>query len=448
MIALKINNSYSSISGLSIEQFKTLREILSYKLPKAQSYFSRDPAQGKRYLLDKRGEFPTGLLYLVEIYLSLLSRPVSKLDHRKRPEAQPGRFEASMSLKPYPEQITAAKMLFRAHRGICSAVTGFGKSLIIALLVDLLQVRTLVVVPSLELKTQLRETLKKIFPKTQIGGLGLDIAVENIAALDPKKKLIGYDAVIIDEFHHSAAKTYRELNKKSWVDVYHRFGFTATCFRSISEEKLLLESMLSQVVYKIDHAEAVSKGYVLPLEAYYFELPKIEVKSADNWAAVYSELIVNRKDRNEKIVSLGNRLFVGCKSTLILVNQIDHGEILQQMFSDIGLEVPFANGEDSTSSEHIADFSCGKLKLLVASSVVGEGVDTRACEYIILAGGSGKSRVKLMQNAGRSFRKFVGKDSGKIITFKDYSHKWLIGHHAHFMKTMREEYGVKSIKLE
>lgn len=447
MITLTVSNSTSHISGLSDNQMKELKQLLSYSIDANAAYFSGAYKQHRRYLIDKRGFFATGLMPIVEKYLwdNKIANVYS--ERRKRPNALQQPLALSLGVVPYAEQINAAMACVERYRGIVCKPTGTGKSLTAALIINALQVRVLVVVPSLELKRQLTETMRAGFGDKAVGAFNSSapIAVENVDALDPKVKA-EYDCVIIDEFHRSGSKTYRNLNKKSWTDIFYRFGITATPFRSNENERLLLESVLSEVIYRLEYKTAVDKGYIVPIEPYFYRVPTTSTET-DSYGAAYSELIVNKKERNEIICDLIAKLHFSRASTLVLVQQIAHGEALQAMLAGYGLNIPFANGQDAESRQMIADFNAKKHPTLIGSSILSEGVDTRPCEWVILAGGSGKSKGQLMQACGRAVRRYPGKESAKIISFYDGSHKWFKKHHAFFVKVMKEEYGVSPVRL-
>lgn len=438
MITLTINNSVSRISGYTVRQEKELRELLSYTVdPKAQ-YYSGNFRSAKRYLIDKKGNFPTGLLYIVEKYFR--DTNIAIIDNRTKPKNQ-ALFDLNLPHTPYEEQVEAAKSCVINSRGIICAPTGVGKSSIIALIINAFQVPTLIVVPSLELKSQLMKTLTEAFGTRKVGGLGYDIAVENVDALDPRITLTGYDCVIIDEFHHSGAKTYRKLNEKTWQNVYYKFGLTATPFRSQDHERLLLESVLSKVIYKIDYNTAVEKKYIVPLEAYYYELPKRKI-DVYTWSEVYKVLVVDYEYRNKLIQNLLIKLHVNGLSTLCLVKEIKHGENLTTG------SLLFSNGMNEDSRKWIKQFSIGQLKTLIATSgICGEGVDTRAAEYIVIAG-LGKSKNAFMQQCGRGFRRYGEKESCKVILFKDPSHKFTLNHFKEQVKILKDEYGITPVRLE
>lgn len=450
MLVAKIGNSVCSVSGFTVSQLKELRDRMSYTVVGKTRYASRFGST-RKFLLSKRGDFPTGLLYILEEYARETRTPVSWNDTRVRPAMRQLGLETMFvdpdGLTPYVEQREAAEAAAREGRGIVVGPTGVGKSFIAALMLDAIQVPTLVVVPRLGLKEQLTEDLRRVFGRDRVGPLNHRgerkhfITVENVDALDPTKPAKGFDMVLVDEFHHSGADTYIKLNLKAWAGIYFKFGLTATPFRSKNEEKLLLESVLSKVIYQIPYKTAVDKGYIVPMESYVVSLPQVELKcKGNNWHAVYSECIVNSEARNAAVVQMAANLHEAGKSALILVKQVDHGLALQEMLLASGIYVPFVKGENDDNAQTIAAFNAQKISVLIGTmGVIGEGIDTKPCEYVILAGG-GKSKNQFMQNCGRGFRKFKEKYSCKIVMFRDPSHKWLTDHHKACVKYLREEY--------
>lgn len=433
---LTIDNSMCEIQGLTPLQLRALKQLMSYTIDAKAAYFA-SAYNTRRYLISDKGQFPTGLLYIVIRYLWKVKAEF-KLDDKRVCPAPRQLFKMTLGHAPYPEQLEAAVAASVASRGIICAPTGVGKSLIVTLIVNKLQVPTLVVVPSLELKRQLTKSLKEAFGDTYTKHL----KVENVDALDPNEEAKGYDCVIIDEFHKSGAKRYRKLNKKAWKNVYYKFGLTATPFRSQDNERLLLESVLSQVIYRIDHKTAVDKGYIVPIEAYFLELPKRPVEGY-TWNQVYNELVINNAVRNQVICDLMKRLHADGASSLCLVKEIKHGDIIAGKTG-----AAFANGLNEETQQLIAGFNSKALTCLIGTTgILGEGVDTKPAEYVIIAG-LGRSKNAFMQQVGRGFRVYPGKESCKVILFKDISHKWTLQHFKAQVKYMREEYGVEPVKLE
>ncbi len=422
------------MQGLTAEQHSKLKGVLSYETAPAMNFYTKTFSSTMRTMLSKRGDFPTGLLYLVLEWLTIASHKYETVDLRIKPKSKEGLFTLNLGYTPYRSQIEAAKAGAKSQRGIISAPTGLGKSTIVALLIDRLQVKTLIVVPNLELKRQLSESLRAAF-----GSLA-NITVENIDSNAIKKKK-DYDLLIIDEFHHSAAKTYRTLNKKVWNNIYYKIGLTATPFRSQSSEKMLLESVLSNIIYEIRYEDAVTQGHIVPMEAYYYEIEK-KVPKGHTWAQIYNELVVNNQERNDLIGELIASLNTNKISNLCLVKEIAHGNNLSELTG-----AAFANGQDDDKVMLIKGFNARKIKSLIGTSgVLGEGVDTKPAEYVIIAG-LGKSKTAFMQQVGRGFRNYPGKESCKIILFYDRSHKWTREHFKTQCRILLEEFGVVPVKI-
>jgi superfamily II DNA or RNA helicase len=436
MVSLTIDNSTCHVHGLATPQFNKLRELMSYRVPSMGVVNYKDP-RSKRHLMTKRGDFPTGLLYIAwRFFAAERIKPEIK-DRRLAPIRRSKPLQMTLAVAPYPEQEKAAYHAYICKRGIIVMPTGMGKSLVAALIVDRLQVNTIIVVPSLEIKSQLTASLASIFGSRHVGDEGKAIWVANVDSLDPKKPAKGYDCVIVDEFHHSGAETYQQLNKYAWAGVYYKIGLTATPFRSQDHERLLLESVLSKTIYKVDYQHAVAKGYIVPMEAYYVELPPRKTEGY-NWQAVYKELVVNNLERNQAIMQLLDNLNAAGLSALCLIKEIAHGKILSY---------PFANGQDKDSKQLIKKFNERKLNVLVGTTgVLGEGVDTKPCEYVIIAG-LGKSRNAFHQQIGRAFRVYPGKETCKIILFSDKSHRWAKAHFKEQCRILKDDFGVIPVKL-
>lgn len=426
-ISIILGNSYSQIKGLTSNEFSKLKKSLSYTLGEQQAFYTGGFAH-RKYLIDKKGFFPTGLLYIVRKQYPL----AHTMDNRVLPSRLPSNTP-DLGVTPHEWQVNAVTAAIKAGRGGIVAPTGSGKSLVIALIASRLKVKTLVVVPTLEIKKQLQEALKTFNVRR--------VTVENIDSAELRRNG-RYDCLIIDECHHVAANTYQKLNKIHWTNIYYRFFLTATWGRNDTNEQLLFEGIAGEVIYKLSYKEAISKGYIVPIEAYYIDLPKQKTE-AHTWREVYSELVVNNAKRNTIIGKLLEALESSNTSTLCLVKEIRQGHILQMITGCY-----FTHGEDDSTREHIQEFNNKETPVLIATTgIMGEGVDSKPCEYVIVAG-LGKSKSAFMQICGRAVRVYPGKETAKVIIFRDTSHKFTVRHFNAQRKILLDEYGVKVVKLE
>lgn len=433
-LQIVVGNSECQILDFTKDHYKLLKKALSYPADPKARFFSGSFVTDIT-LLTKKGTFPTGLLPYARRLLIDKKVNHAIIDRRKSPTRPSASFKLSTKVIPHKWQEDASERALEAYRGVISASTGSGKSIAMAVLISKLQMKTLIVVPNLGLREQLRSTFKKIF------GTLKNIDIYNVDSPD-LQKATDYDCLIVDECHHVAASTYRKLNKKCWGGIFYRFFYTATPFRSRSEETMLMESVAGQVIYTLDYPTAVSNGFIVPVEAYYLDIPKTNV-SGNSWASVYSEMIVNNEVRNDIIASLLKNLNKAGKSTLCLVREIKHGENLQDLTG-----FTFAKGENEDNKQVIDDFNNRKFNVLIGTNgVMAEGIDSKPCEYVIITG-LGKSKPAFMQSVGRTVRTYPGKEVGVVIIFRDSSHKFGLNHFKNQLKTLLDEYGCIPVKLE
>lgn len=432
---LEINNSITTITDMGIETHNQLKRLLSYDPAPGSAYFGG--FSRRQSLLTKKGTFPTGLLPKVEDFLSTKNVAYVRNDIRRAVIGSHYINGFRRTLTPHQYQLEAVEAAVVRHRGILSLPTGSGKSFVMALLVWTLQVKTLIVVPSVELKRQLQESFKEWF------GVNDKITIENIDSPN-LKKLNNFDCLIIDEAHHSAAKTYRNLNAKQWNGIYYRYFFTATPFRSATEEMMLFESVAGGLIYALSYEEAVKNQCIVPVEAYYYAVPEYRGESlGSSWASVYNKIVVKNHPRNLLITEILQNLASTGVSCLCLVKEIAHGNILSELTG-----IPFANGQDKDSTSLIKSYAKDEIRTLIATTgICGEGVDTKPCEFVVIAG-LGKSKGHLMQQVGRGVRRFGSKESCKVLLFKDSSHIWPKKHFAAQVKILRDEYGTIPIEIK
>jgi superfamily II DNA or RNA helicase len=423
MITIERDNSYSRITGLSPAQEKALKTLLSYEVG---DHFSRFGPKRKS-LLERGGLFPSGLYRRV---LNSLKFEVSNIvDKRIKPKPSSVDF---MMPEAYPSQIDALDAALHYGRGIISMPTGSGKSMVIRMIAGQLGLKTLVVTPNVGIKTQLQDTLR---------------GLENVTVLNidsPElKKVKGYDCIIIDEAHHSAASTYQKLNKTAWKDIYYRFFITATPFRNNDDETLLFEAIAGGVIYELSYLAAIKAGYIVPVEAYYIDIPKQKYPADRTWAQVYSDLVVNNEVRNGVIAYALAKLHDNNEKTLALVKEVKHGDILSYLSG-----FSFVRGYLDESRDFIHQFNSGEISTLIGTTgMIGEGIDTKPCEYVLICG-LGKAKSQFMQQVGRAVRQYPGKTSAKIVIFRDTSHKFTLRHYQIQRKILIEQYGAIPIKLE
>lgn len=382
-----------------------------------------------RVQLFQDDEFPTGLLPRVLDLLNYRKLEYEIIDERIMPKSNKQLIlkESLPPLRYY--QKTGARKLEEAHRGILVMPTGTGKTATICRMIWDLSVNTLIITPSKAITDLMMDTLIKHFGKGKVEKLSTKskklrkpINVVNIQALvkiDPKVTS-EIAAVFVDEFHHAAAETYREVNLKHLKNSFYRIGVTATNFRNDGAD-LALESVLSEVLYEYDIRQAIDDDFLVQPD---FELIDNRVVSHENtYQKDYKANIVENEERNNIIADIAEHHQKD--SVIILVQQVEHGERLKELIP--GSEFLHGTIKDSERQKIMRDYRKGVVKCLIGTTVIGEGVDLPIANVLVMAGG-GKARSQIMQNIGRVLRIFPQKESALIYDFLDRGSRWLSEH--------------------
>jgi superfamily II DNA or RNA helicase len=224
------------------------------------------------------------------------------------------------------------------------------------------------------------------------------------------------DIVIVDECHHvnSISSQYGKLLRT--IDPPIRIGLGGTLPNS-KEGKLSLEGLIGPVIAKLTIQEGIEKDIL--------SLPKITLLSVRNikrlrefkqYYKVRDKAVVNNRGRNMLIVRAVNKRVKKGKSCLIIVNEIKHGENLQDLFS----ASVFLQGKTPSQAREKAKQKLINKKHLVVitTNIWNEGVDIPTLDVVILAFG-GKANTRTIQAIGRGLRRTKGKRKVEIIDFLD-----------------------------
>ncbi len=447
-VTLTINNSHTSIHDLDEEFEEELSNLLSYPIPGA--HFTNLPWYLKRkFLLKKKGgvlTLPTGLLTIVFDFFKEHKIIYDTKDNRKAPASYGSLriFNKTQSkLRPYQEAIV--ERCLTSQRGVVEAATGTGKTRIIIELVKRFCLTTLIIVPSTQILYQFYELLVATFGKKVVGRIGdgkseykAQITIANIQALEkvPDSFWQRQDVLIIDEFHHSAAETYQQLNNKKFLNIYHRFGFTGTNFRNDGTD-LALQGVLSDVLYTYNAIDAINDGYLCSPIFCFYDVHHNALVSSATWKEEYDRCIINNDSFDLSVSSLASKLIKQGLPTIVFVKEIDHGQKLTNLIPGS----VFINGEQSSqhNKQALEDFNEGKVMCIVGTSVIGEGVDTVKAACGIMAGG-GKARSEVIQKIGRLLRPHPDKKFAMVIDFMHRDTKWCL-RHSKLREKVYKEYG-------
>lgn len=174
-----------------------------------------------------------------------------------------------LDLTPRPYQREAVDAWLRAQgRGIVVLPTGSGKTVVAYDAIARLGVRTLVVVPTIDLLRQWRTGLAERLgvPAEEVGAIGggeresgpLTVITYDSAAM-PRRKLDGYGLLIFDEVHHLPAQTYRTIAAKCAAPW--RLGLSATLERADGLHAEL-DALIGPLVFERDAEELAAQKHI------------------------------------------------------------------------------------------------------------------------------------------------------------------------------------------
>jgi superfamily II DNA or RNA helicase len=178
-------------------------------------------------------------------------------------------FSPRVAVQPRPYQREALRnWLSNGGRGVVVLPTGSGKTVLAFMALEQVPVRTLVVVPTIDLLGQWRDGLvaKAGIPADQVGIVGggerslapVTVMTYDSAAM-PRRTLSGYGLLIVDEVHHLPAPTYRAISAKAAAPW--RLGLSATPERSDGAH-VDLADLVGNEVYRRLPAELARDGHI------------------------------------------------------------------------------------------------------------------------------------------------------------------------------------------
>ncbi len=180
-----------------------------------------------------------------------------------------GGFRPKLAVEPRAYQAEAlAAWLAAEGRGTVILPTGAGKTVLAMMAINKLKLRTLIIVPTIELLHQWRgaviERLGVAADKVGVIGDGRrelrPITVITYASASmPEAPIGGFGLLVCDEAHHLPAPGHQAIAERS--GARYRLGLTATPERGDGQEQLLY-SLIGRPVYRRTPEELSAEGHL------------------------------------------------------------------------------------------------------------------------------------------------------------------------------------------
>jgi len=381
--------------------------------PKARFFLSPDI---NYYEYDKQSHtltLPRGVLHRVQNYFTRTGEPVTYRDLRSY---CPVTFKSSIKLRPYQRGVlghTDGRLY-----GTLRLDTGFGKSILALRLAELLQQRTLIVVPKLDLLTQFEYECNKYFDFTcgSIRGKRIDIQPITIATVQTLRKRIddglipadAFGCTIYDECHLMVPSKSRAV--VNYFRSAYRYGFTATLRRSDGQGGALNWIFGDKLVDK-DVPRDVPDVEIVPHDTHII---------MDEYYEIINDQVANSV-RNDLICGVVKCKIQEGRKILILTKRVDHGEELHRRLASDRVFRINANDPIKKRKELLR-----KLKdepecfdvVIGSTGIAAVGLDIPALDTLVIACDM-KSDVLVHQAGGRILRLLDGKASALIVDIWD-----------------------------
>lgn len=244
-------------------------------------------------------------------------------------------------------------------------------------------------------------------------------------------------AFISDEHQHVTSDSlYNTL--LACQNAIYRVGLTG----SIDPKNKMLHRRLKAVTGEITAKESneymIDEGHSAKPKIMFSQIRQvqhehqlIDISGDNNYMSVYEKGIVKNDFRNLLIAKITEMCYNSDKGVLIIVSRIEHGENIASLLE--ALEVPheFLRGEIDLDyrDARLDEMRSGELKVMIATSILDEGVDVSGIDALIMAAG-GKSFRQTLQRVGRALRKKKGKENvTQVYDFADRTNRFLYKHY-------------------
>jgi hypothetical protein len=263
--------------------------------------------------------------------------------------------------------------------------------------------------------------------------------------------------LVVDEAHHSTAKTYRRVIDfvKEKVEHVKLIGLTATPFRTAENEQGLLARIYKDgvsggrskkndigIAYKVDLKELINRQILSHphFETYYTDeeygkdlgLEALEsIQHLDTLSPELSQSIAESGPRNKLIVDTYLKKADEYGQTIVFAVSIDHAIALAKLFNKAGIRAEYivssikdmGTGVTISAKENdrkLEAFRSGDVEVLVNVNILTEGVDLPMTKTVFLARPT-VSTILMTQMIGRALRgeKAGGTSMAYIVSFVD-----------------------------
>lgn len=331
------------------------------------------------------------------------------------------------------------------RRGLVVLATGLGKTWLAAF--DAQQVgarRVLFIAHREEILNQAAETFLRIRPRARTGfymgqlrDVEVDVLCASVQTLSRTAHLERFapqhfDYIVIDEFHHAAAATYRRVI--NYFAPRFMLGLTATPDRMDQSDILTLCD--DNLVFAHDLVAGINADLLAPF--HYFGIYDSEV---DYQAIPWRNGRFDPEALSNKLATLGRARHAlkvwqehTQQRTLAFCASISHAEFMAAQFIKAGVTAAAVfSGSRVSRAEALTQLRDRRIAILFSVDLFNEGVDLPEIDTVMMLRPT-ESKILFLQQLGRGLRKSPGKERLVVLDF--------IGNHHGFLHKPQALFGI------
>lgn len=353
----------------------------------------------------------------------------------------PGSEETEPPPVPTPVQVDALAALAATRRdgfrrGLVVLATGLGKTWLAAFDAEQLGARrVLFIAHREEILYQAAETFVRIRPRARVGiymgqarDSQVDVLCASVQTLGKAQHLDKFppqhfDYIMVDEFHHAAAPTYRRL--LNHFAPQFLLGLTATPDRT--DQSDILSLCDDNLVFGCDLFAGITAGLLAPFHYYgiwdeavdYREIPwrngRFEPEQLSNKLATLARARHSLKQWRARAQ----------ERTLAFCVSVSHAEFMAAQFARAGVRAAAVYaGSAMGRGEALEQLADGRLQVIFSVDLFNEGVDLPAIDTVLMLRPT-ESKILFLQQLGRGLRKAPGKEKLIVLDFIGNHHSFL-----------------------
>lgn len=351
----------------------------------------------------------------------------------------------NLDVRPLPHQaemlseLESEREYHGIHRNLVVAATGSGKTVLAALdfkrFLETSQGKTLLFVAHRkELLEQARWTFAQVLKDSNFGEFLVDgkkpsswhhvfasvqsLSNDLISELDSRK----FDYIVIDEFHHASAPSYKKIIDH--FEPLELLGLTATPERT-DGERVQDTYFGGRIASELRLWDALDQELLAPF--HYFGISEDTEFSSIEWkgrrgydVSQLSNLVTGNHVRDKLLLDELDRKIADYDSLKALVFCVDikHAKHITGLLNEKSLPSVLVTSETPAAQREqaIQDLKQGNVKALVSVDIFNEGVDIPAVNAVVMLRPT-ESPLIFLQQLGRGLRKFAGKTSVLVLDF-------------------------------